>query len=262
MLSYQHLYHAGNLADVHKHALLAAALDYMTRKPKPLSYIETHAGRGLYDLTSPEARRTGEAEAGIGRVAGGFPPEHPYARALAAVRAAHGGAAYPGSPAIAAELLRPGDRMHLAELHPAEFAALCANLPQKWIDKRQADGLEMALALTPPEPRRGLMLIDPSFEIRADYTRLPRVIGQVARKWNVGVLMLWYPILISGAGAGAHEAMRDALAADHPEALIHEVRFPPARPGHGMAGSGMVVLNPPWGLAEEAARLSKLFARL
>ena len=124
MLSYQHLYHAGNLADVHKHALLAWVLDYMTTKDKPLSYFETHAGRGYYRLDSSESRKTGEAAAGIQRVERAFSPEHPYIRAIDATRASHGAQAYPGSPLIAAHFLRPGDMAHLAELHPAEQAAL------------------------------------------------------------------------------------------------------------------------------------------
>src|SRR5690554_6900254 len=100
MLSYQHGYHAGNLADVHKHALLAVMLDYLTRKPKPLFYLETHAGRGLYDLNGAEARKTGEAAQGIGRAEGWFEAGHPYRRVLASVRRVHGAAAYPGSPLI------------------------------------------------------------------------------------------------------------------------------------------------------------------
>jgi 23S rRNA (adenine2030-N6)-methyltransferase len=258
MLSYQHAYHAGNLADVHKHALLSVALDYLTRKDKPLSYFETHAGRGLYRLDGAEAIKTGEAAQGIGRVAGWFAPEHPFARARATVTSTHGAAAYPGSPLIAAALLRPFDPMTLAELHPAEVAALRDALPRRRAQVMQEDGFAMALSRTPPEPRRGLMLIDPSYEVKADYDRIPDVLAQLHRKWNVGVLMLWYPILASGLHAGMVQALRGAF----PEALAHEVRFPPARPGHGMIGSGVFVVNPPWGLADEAAGLSAQFATL
>ena len=124
MLSYQHAYHAGNIADLQKHAGLAWALDYLTRKDKPLTYLETHAGRGLYDLAGPEARKTGEAAAGIGALSGVLPEGHPLGRVLTTIRDRHGPSAYPGSPAIAEALLRPDDRLHLAELHPAEHAAL------------------------------------------------------------------------------------------------------------------------------------------
>ena len=258
MLSYQHGYHAGNLADVHKHAALAWMLARMAEKPKPLTYIETHAGRGLYDLSDAMARKTGEAAQGIGRVAGWFGPEHPYSRALAATRAAHGLDAYPGSPLIAGHLLRPGDRIELVERHPAELAALRAAAAPFGARVHEGDGHALALSLTPPAIRRGLMLIDPSYELAEDYARMPRFMAALARKWNVGVIVLWYPLL----ARPRHEAMLAALAAAHPEALRHEVGFAPARPGHGMVGSGLFVLNPPYGLAEEAAALGKRFARL
>lgn len=265
MLSYQHAYHAGNLADVHKHALLACMLDYMTRKEKPLSYLETHSGRGLYALDGPEAAKTGEAEAGIARALAErwFAPDHPYLRALDAVRKAHGARAYPGSPLVAATLLRPVDSLQLCELHPQEFAALKLAMAPHGGVFHARDGLEMALAMCPPTPRRGLLLIDPSWEVKSDYETVPALIGHVAKKWNVGVIALWYPVLASEVPvSGAQRAMVRALRTAHPEALLSEVRFPPARAGHGMIGSGMVVLNPPWGLAEEAARLGALFKKL
>jgi len=261
MLSYQHQYHAGNLADVHKHALLATMLDRLVQKDKPLTYMETHAGRGLYDLGSAEARKTGEAEAGIARVEGlgWFAGEHPYARALAAVRDRHGADAYPGSPLIASELLRPEDRILLAELHPQEQAALAEALLPYAAHSRKVDGLAMAIAQTPPEPRRGLMLIDPSYEVKADYEALPALIGQIHRKWNVGILALWYPILADGRH---RQMLADLRSLKASKEMVHEVRFPPARAGHGMVGSGLYILNTPYGTEDEAKRLSALYARL
>ncbi|MEY4697838.1 MAG: hypothetical protein RIT14_2266 [Pseudomonadota bacterium] len=258
MLSYQHIYHAGNLADVQKHALLAWMLNYLTQKDKPLSYIETHAGRGLYDLSSDAARKTAEAASGIALLEPRFPPDHPYRQRLAEVRTLHGPHAYPGSPLIAAHASRDGDVVHLAELHPQEHAALCATLGPWGAHIQKRDGFDMALAVTPPTPRRGLMLIDPSYEVKADYLMIPKVIGQIARKWNVGIIALWYPILTEGA----HGPMLKALEAAHPDALRHELRFPPVRDGHRMIGTGLWVLNPPYGLAEEAARLTRIFATL
>lgn len=260
MLSYQHAYHAGNLADVWKHALLASMLARLTEKPKALSYIETHAGRGLYRLDGPDAAKTGEAAAGILRpgVADWFPPDHPYTRALAATRAAHGPAAYPGSPLIARALLRPGDTLHLAELHPAEHAALTDTMGRS-ASIHPSDGLSLALSLTPPTPRRGLMLIDPSWEVKSDYDRMPALIAQVHRRWNVGIIALWYPVLRDGR----HRPLLDGLAAfDMPGFAAFETPFPPARPGHGMAGAGLALVNAPFGLEPEAARLRQLFAAL
>lgn len=255
MLSYQHAYHAGNLADLHKHALLATALDYLTRKDKPLSYIETHAGRGLYDLGSDQARKTGEAATGVVRAEaeGWLSADHPLCRAIAGVRATHGAQTYPGSPLIAGHFLRFEDRAHLAELHPAEHEALRQVAGFAALHSR--DGFQVAQAVCPPTPRRGLMLIDPSYEIKDDYHAIPRHVAQIARKWNVGVIALWYPILTDNR----HLGMTATLATQFPDALLSEVRFPPARAGHFMTGSGMWILNAPWGLADEARRIEAVF---
>lgn len=257
MLSYQHAYHAGNAADLHKHALLASALAYLTRKDKPLSYIETHSGRGLYDLAGAEARKTGEAEAGIQQALrrGLLPDAHPLCQALSAIRTQHGGDAYPGSPLIAGHFLRPGDSAHLAELHPGEYAELRRHA--RFAKLYRQDGFALAQSLCPPMPRRGMMLIDPSYEIKSDYDRIPAEIASLNRKWNVGVIALWYPILSDGRQA----PMADSLRQAHPEALMSEVRFPPARASHGMIGSGMFVVNPPWGLTENAAQIAHIFAK-
>jgi 23S rRNA (adenine2030-N6)-methyltransferase len=255
MLSYQHLYHAGNLADVQKHALLAAALAYLTQKDKPLSYIETHAGRGLYDLGAAETLKTGEAAAGISVAEAWFQADHPYRRRLQETRARYGAAAYPGSPLIAALSLRAGDTLHLAELHPQELAELQRHLGPWDAHIHARDGFETALALTPPTPRRGLMLIDPSYEVKADYEAIPKRLAAIHRKWNVGVLMLWYPLL----GGAPHRPMLATLAATFPDALRSEVRFAPIREGHRMEGSGLFVVNPPYGLDIEAAALEAVF---
>lgn len=257
MLSYQHIYHAGNMADVHKHALLAAMLDYMLQKPKPITYFETHAGRGIYDLGSDEALKTGEAAAGIDIARDWFADDHPYARVIDDVRDGFGPRAYPGSPLIAALALRPGDVMNLAELHPGEFDVLEDNLIQYGARIWNDDGLAMVNALTPPNPRRGLMLIDPSYEIKTDYDAMSDLVLRIHRKWNVGVIALWYPILTSNS----HRAMVNALlAADLPNVLHHEVRFGPARENHRMVGSGMFIVNAPYGLTETAALLDRHFA--
>jgi 23S rRNA (adenine2030-N6)-methyltransferase len=256
MLSYQHLYHAGNLADVHKHMALAWVLDYLVQKPKPLSYLETHAGRGLYDLSAPEAAKTGEAAAGISRLRATLPQGHPFARVLGQVQQMHGPSAYPGSPLIAALMLRHIDSLTVAELHPREHAALAAAVEPLGVRVRRQDGFEMAKSLCPPDPRRGLMLIDPSYEVKDDYDTIPRHIGDVVKRWNVGVVMLWYPILTNGA----HRPMLAALMAGHRDALRHEVTFPPVRDGHKMVGSGLFVINPPWGLAEALKQAEQVFA--
>lgn len=254
MLSYQHAYHAGNMADVHKHSALAVALDYLAQKDKPLTYIETHAGRGLYRLDDAAARKTGEAARGIGAVETTFPLGHPLLKVLQETRATHGPAAYPGSPLIARSLLRPGDSLHLAELHPQEYEGLHKVMGRS-ARLHRADGPPLALSLAPPEPRRGLCLVDPSWELKDDWAALPRFMARLHRAWPVGVLMLWMPLLASGV----HEEGLAAVARALPEARLHRIGFAPARPGHGMIGSALVLVNPPWGLMAELDRLSGLF---
>lgn len=258
MLSYQHIYHAGNLADVHKHGLLAWTLEYLTHKAKPLCYLETHAGRALYDLSHEASIKTKEAAGGISIAQDWFDTQHPYRRVIDQTRLDNGPTTYPGSPLVAAHLLRPIDNIHLAELHPAEFAALDLAMSPFNVKCHHRDGFEMAHALTPPEPRRGIMVIDPSYEVKSDYQDIPRHIAKITRAWNVGIIFLWYPILKNGGQRNMVQTLRQS----HPKALSHEVHFPPARPGHGMVGSGLFVVNPPYGLEAEAKRLGTRFAAM
>lgn len=259
MLSYQHAFHAGNAADVHKHAILSWVLDYLTRKDKALSYVETHSGRGLYDLGSAEAGKTGEAAQGIERLLDLFDPQHPYPTTVNAIRSELGPAAYPGSPLIASRLLRAFDHLHLAELHPKEHAALVDAIPARPNTRiYHRDGLEMANALIPPDPRRGLCMIDPAWEVKDEYDKVARLIPKLVRKWNVGIVLLWYPVLRDNR----HRPMIRALTTALPDAKVHEVAFPPAREGHGMIGSGMFMVNPPWGIDDETKRLDRIFGRV
>lgn len=238
MLSYQHAYHAGGPADLHKHIVLAELLTRLTAKPRGISYAETHAGRALYDLAAPEAQKTGEAAQGIARLAPD--PATPFGRALAATRAQHGPTAYPGSPLIARALLRPQDRPTLMELHPAEHAALAKALPGAAIHRR--DGYEGLLALAPLAPRRGLVLVDPSYEVKGEYAAAVGFARRLLAKWPEAAILLWYPLLPEAR----HRALLAALAPLAP--LVDEVAFAP-RPSRGMTGSGLALLNAPWGAA-------------
>ena len=255
MLSYQHLFHAGNLADVHKHAALSWVLDYMTRKDKPLTYVETHGGRGLYDLSADEAIKTGEAAVGIEAVSDWF-ANTPYGHVVSACRSENGDTSYPGSPWIASRLLRGDDVLHIAELHPQEHAALKQSVPAAHI--HNGDGFELAYSVCPPTPRRGIMVVDPSYEVKDDYETVPRHLAKIAKIWPVGVLVLWYPILTDAR----HKGMLRALTNAAPDGLRHEVTFPPAREGHRMIGSGLFVVNAPWGLQEMLGELSAKFTAL
>lgn len=257
MLSYQHGYHAGNLADVHKHAALAVLLAALAAKDKPLSYLESHAGRGFYDLAAPQARKTGEAAEGAvaALAADVLPADHPWVAAVHAVRAERGPTAYPGSPAIARALLRPGDRMHLMELHPQEHAALRDGFQGAGVHVHRRDGHEGLPALVPPVPRRGLALIDPSYEVKTEYAAAARLAIEAHRKWPQGVILLWYPVL----EAGLHRAMLAALtAAALPNVWNEEVAF--AGSALRMRGSGLFCVNLPYAAeARLAATSAALF---
>ena len=240
MLSYQHAYHAGGPADLHKHIVLAELLAQLTRKPRGITYAETHAGRGLYDLAAPEALKTGEAAAGIARLAPD--PATPFGRALATVRAARGPTAYPGSPLLARSLLRDQDRLLLAELHPAEHAALRATLAGPGVAIHRRDGFEALRALAPPRPRRGLVLVDPSYELKSDFEATAAFVRRLIARWPEATILVWYPLL----PAGRHRDLRAGLAPLAPR--FDEAAFanPPAR---GMTGSGLVLVNAPFGAA-------------
>jgi len=241
VLSYQHAYHAGGPADVHKHIVLAELLARLTAKARGLSYVETHAGRGLYDTAGPEAAKTGEAAAGIARMTPD--PATPFGRALAAAHAAGGASAYPGSPLVARALLRPQDRMTLMELHPAEHAALARTLRGEGTAIHRRDGFEGVLALAPFQPRRGLVLVDPSYEVKSDYEATAAFVRRLLARWPEAAVLVWYPLL----PAGRHHALRDGLGPLR--AAFDEAAFadPPAR---GMTGSGLALVNAPWGSAD------------
>lgn len=256
MLSYQHMYHAGGLADVHKHAALALMLAKLTEKPKPLTYVETHAGRGLYDLSAPEAGKTGEAAEGILHLesAARLTPGHPYATTLAACRAAHGRHAYPGSPWMAQHNLRASDRMHLCELHPREVAALRETMGRR-AQIQQKNGYSDVLRRAPFDPRRGFVLIDPSYEIKSEYEEAAEFILALHQKWPVATILLWYPVLEKGL----HKPMMDRLLGEAlPKAWSQEVSFDPERRSRAL-GSGLFAVNTPFGIDEDLSALASLF---
>ncbi len=240
MLSYLHAYHAGNAADLHKHIALAELLARLTAKPRGIAYAETHAGRGRYDLAAPEALKTGEAAQGVGLITPD--PATAFGRALAGFRATHGDRAYAGSPKIARALLRPHDSMTLMELHPGEHAALRTAMAGDGATIHRRDGFDGLLALAPLAPRRGLVLVDPSYEVKSDYAAAADFARRLIAKWPETVVAIWYPLL----PAGRHAHLLCGLA---PLAYAYdEVDFirPPER---GMTGSGVAIVNPPHGAA-------------
>ncbi|TNC14275.1 23S rRNA (adenine(2030)-N(6))-methyltransferase RlmJ [Methylobacterium terricola] len=253
-MNYRHAFHAGNHADVLKHWVLTRVLAHLQRKATPFRAIDTHAGLGFYDLTADEAGRTGEWHDGIGRLDVPFPDAveallAPYRQAVASVRARHGDTVYPGSPALIREFLRPGDQGVFVELHPADGAVLHARYNQDARTKVLAlDGWTALPALIPPKERRGLVLIDPPYEVPGEIDRLGRDLLKAVGKWATGTYLAWYPIKDAAAidrlAATLDAALpRPALRLD---LLIH--RPDPTR----LSGSGLIVVNPPWTLREEA----------
>lgn len=252
MLSYQHIYHAGCLADVHKHMALSAVLEQMAKKDKPFYYMETHAGRGLYNLNSQESLKTGEAESGILSLRSRLPAGHAYTKLLDDM----GTGFYPGSPMVAHKLLRRDDRMFLMELHPQEFAGLKQNMGQfSNVFLHNRDGYKQVLALSPPLVRRGIVLVDPSYELKEEYTQAAEFIGKLHKKWPEAVVVIWYPVL----KAGYHKEMMETLnAMALPKAWHQEVLF--KRPKEtAMLGSGLFICNMPYGAEIEAEKAKQLF---
>jgi 23S rRNA (adenine2030-N6)-methyltransferase len=257
-MNYRHAFHAGNFADVMKHALLVRIIAYLQRKETAFRVIDTHAGIGLYDLAASEAGRTGEWAGGIGRLDRAFSPEveevlAPYRTVVADVRARHGESAYPGSPAILREILRRQDRGVFVELHPADYKVLnqafneVANLKVLHLD-----GWTALHSLIPPREKRGLVLIDPPYEEPDELERLGGELLAALRKWPTGIYAGWYPV----KDLGPVDALAARLDRESPrpglrlELLVDDPRDPTR-----LNGSGLFVLNPPWSLKDEAELL-------
>ena len=258
-MNYRHVFHAGNFADVLKHCVLARLLTYMTGKDKPLRYIDTHAGIGRYDLSGDAAQRTGEARDGLERLKAALAGNaalaglmEPYLSALKAENAAHPGL-YPGSPAIAARILREQDRLILCELHPEDHAVLSANFARdRRVKTFASDGFSSLKAHLPPVERRGLVLIDPAFEERNDLERSRKALADGLRRFAGGVYVLWHRI----KDRAETDAFYAGLAALVPgECLALELHVDTIRADGPLSACGLVIVNPPWGTRVECEAL-------
>lgn len=265
MLSYQHSYHAGNFADLIKHMILVHLLSYLNLKEKPYFYLETHAGRGLYDLRQGQAAKNKEFDLGIAKIW-----DHPSWDAipemiknyLAIIRQYNEHQAYqtlryyPGSPAFALKLLRPQDRMYAYERHPEEFHHLVQLKKQgirAWFDFN--DGLQGLKAQLPPKERRGLVFIDPSFEIKTDYKTIPECLLEAYQKFSTGVYCLWYPMV----DTYLHEQLLRGLdRIPCQNKLRVEWTLDRSLVPTGMASCGLWLMNPPY-LLKETLQQSLVF---
>jgi 23S rRNA (adenine2030-N6)-methyltransferase len=266
-MNYRHAFHAGNFGDVLKHVVLVALLERLAQKDKPFFFLDTHAGRGRYDLDGEAARKSGEAGAGIHRLADA-PDLPPLAmRYLGLVRGFDPGNAdrvrfYPGSPWIAAMLMRPADRAALCELAPMEADHLRREFAR---DARFAvhlrDGYEAIKALLPPKERRGLVLIDPPYETQeGEFAQVADALATAQKRWPQGVYAAWYPIKRAATIDGFHASLASRGVT---RLLVAELSIHPEDSTVGLNGSGMVLLNPPWKTDQDlAAALPAVHAAL
>lgn len=264
MLSYRHGFHAGNFADVHKHALLTLLLQALRAKDKPFCCLDTHAGAGMYALKAAYAQKTGEYADGIGRLweAKKIPAAlKPY---LSAVRAANAGDElrhYPGSPWLMRHLMRPDDRLVLCELHPSDhplLKELFDGVPHTAVHHQ--DGYQGLKAFLPPKERRGMVLIDPAYEQRDEFQRAAMALEQAWLRWDTGIFALWYPMVSHKPLKPFFDQIRDSGMR---KVLVSELRVKESSDDRSMYGSGMIIVNPPWKLEEQLREIMPwLLARL
>lgn len=260
MLSYRHGFHAGGWADVHKHVAFMLLLSHLRQKPAAFSVVDAFSGDAIYDLTGPDALKTREFETGIARIwdAADAPPGVDVY--LAEVRAANRGGAlavYPGSPALARALLRNDDRLILNELHPTAYRVLAdwaGDDPRIAVHRR--DAIELMGALVTPQLRRGVVLVDPAYEVKSEYESIPAAVARAVKTWPQGCFALWYPVLAEARHLDLLTSLVRALGdTDRTNALVAE--FAPStgvlRSGRGMRGAGLVVINPPWRFDDDMA---------
>ena len=252
MLSYQHGYHAGNFADVVKHISLTRLLAYLTQKDKPLFYLETHSGKGQYNLKDKQAEKTGEYKQGIKLIwddRKALPSVFKdYIQAISKLNGSDGLKLYPGSPFLAINALRMQDRSYFCELHPAEFEAL-NKMPHfnKKVHVSNTDGIASMNATLPPPEKRGLIFIDPSYELKEEYKQIPAAIKQAFNRFSTGVYCLWYPVVNKKLTEQLNRGMKDINAKN---ALRIEFNLTLA-PKDGMTGCGLWIINPPFTFAAD-----------
>lgn len=247
-MKYRHAFHAGNFADVHKHVALVALLRALARKDKGFLFVDTHAGRGEYALHRGDAARTSEAESGAERLLAAQarePEVLDYLAVLRDWRSQHGPHAYPGSPMIAASLLRDVDRGIAVEMQPEEFEALRSSLGRHTrLRAEHGDGLDRLRSALPPVERRGLLLIDPAYEdAREDFRAVSLAVGEALRRFATGVIAWWYPV--KDARDTDRWVAEFVRTLERP-AISGELWVHPADSRAGLNGSGLIIVNPPY----------------
>ena len=254
MLAYRHAFHAGNHADVLKHTVLALVLQYMNQKEKGWRYVDTHAGAGGYSLEGEYAKKRGEFELGIGKLLGHADLPEPLAELVRLVQAFNGGppvkhiAQYPGSPAIAQMLMRPQDQLRLFEIHPTDHKILASYLGDvPGVEVKMADGYAALKSTLPPPTRRGVVLIDPSYEIKTDYTRTLAALREALERFADAIVIVWLPQLQLLAAAQLPQRLKATAESAGKKGWLHaQLTVAQADDrGYGMLGSSVFVANPP-----------------
>ncbi len=250
-MNYRHVYHAGAFQDVHKHAILTLLLDYLKQKEKPFFVLDTHAGAGRYDLASPEALKTNEAQSGILRLWGAprVPPElEDYLAAVRALNARSKSAPrwYPGSPRLVRQLLRPQDRLVAVELHADDAKKLAGEFRRDvQVQAMRMDGYLAAKSLLPPAERRGLVIIDPPFEAVDEFERLGKALRQAHRRWPTGIYAVWFPI----KDIAASDVFLETVKANGIRRIfLAELWVEKPGDPEKLTGSALLIVNPPWTL--------------
>lgn len=252
MLSYRHSFHAGNHADVLKHTVQSLIIKALNEKEKPFLYLDTHAGAGRYQLSSEHAERTGEYLEGIARIwqQDELPEElESYISCVKALNPKGKLRYYPGSPLIARHLLRPGDKLSLTELHPSDYPLL-RNEFQKDTRARteRADGFQQLKSKLPPPSRRGLILIDPPYEMKSDYQAVVKGLLEGYKRFSTGIFALWYPVVLRQQ---VKRICNELETSGIRRILQIELGVRPDSDRFGMTASGMIVINPPWKLEQQ-----------
>ena len=252
MLSYRHGFHAGNFADVLKHSLITLVINALKQKEKPFVYIDTHAGAGKYSFKSEFAQKTGEYQQGIARIWGQTQVPAEIKDYLAAVRAENTGrqlVRYPGSPQLVRRLIRDQDRLQLSELHGSDFESLQQLFAgDKHVNVAQEDGLERLSKKLPPIQKRGFILIDPSYEVKSDYSQVVEALQIAHRHFATGVYGLWYPVIERQM---TERMLQQLQQTGIPKQLRIEHCVVADGSQRGMTGSGMILINPPWTLSNQ-----------
>lgn len=253
MLSYRHSFHAGNHADVLKHIVLMLIIESLQQKEKGFYYLDTHAGAGRYRLFRQEAEKTAEYVDGIGRLWEREDLPQEVARYVALIKKLNYGGKelryYAGSPLLAANLLRPQDRALMMELHPSEFPLLRNNFKEfENVTVKIGDGFQQVKATLPPKERRGLVLIDPPYELKEDYDLVVKAIEEGYKRFATGVYAIWYPVVLRQQ---TKRIVKGLEASGIRKILQIELAVRPDSDQRGMTASGMIVVNPPWMLEQQ-----------